>query len=220
MFEINPIVYSDIHIEKCYDHYKYNDHGYVWRKVFVVDNFYKNPDEVAEFALSHTPSYDKSVCSGLIGGRVWEDNSEMIKNLKPVFEQLCQHKEWYNLKWDQEDFDSKWNKMKFMVNVTSGEDIAKAFEGKRWCHTHHKDNEEYKWAALVYLSDGSGGTNFYQFKEDDAYPENHDMRKDIVFTSEMKYNRMVLYEARQTPGAILNRDMFEENPRLAQVFFM
>ena len=79
MFETNPI--SDIHIQKCYDHYKYNDHGYVWRKVFIVDNFYKNPDEVAELASSHTPSYDKKVCSGLIGGRVWEDNSEMIKNL-------------------------------------------------------------------------------------------------------------------------------------------
>ena len=127
----------------------------------------------------------------------------MVKNLKPVFEELCQHKEWYNLEWDQEDFDSKWNKMKFMVNVTSGEDIAyKAFEGKRWCHTHHKDNEEYKWAsALVYLSDGYGGTNFYQFKEDDPYPMDYDMKKDIVFTSEMKYNRMVLYEARQTHGA-------------------
>ena len=46
------------------------------------------------------------------------------------------------------------------------------------------------------------------------------MKKDVVFTSEMKYNRMVLYEARQTHGAILNRDMFNENPRLAQVFFM
>ena len=122
MFETNPI--SDFHIQKCYDHYKNNDYGYVWRKVFVVDNFYKNPDEVAELALSYTPSYDKSICSGLIGGRVWEDNPEMVKNLKPVFEELCQHKEWYNLEWDQEDFDSKWNKMKFMVNVTSGEDIA------------------------------------------------------------------------------------------------
>jgi len=39
-------------------------------------------------------------------------------------------------------------------------------------------------------------------------------------TMEMKYNRMVLYEARHTHGAILNRSMFKEYPRLAQVFFM
>ena len=37
---------------------------------------------------------------------------------------------------------------------------------------------------------------------------------------EMKYNRMVLYEARHTHGATLNRSMFKEYPRLAQVFFM
>ena len=31
---------------------------------------------------------------------------------------------------------------------------------------------------------------------------------------------MVLYESRQTHGAILDRKMFKEYPRLAQVFFM
>ena len=191
MFETNPI--SDFHIEKCYDHYKYNDHGYVWRKVFVVDNFYKNPDKVAELALSYTPSYDKSVCSGLIGGRVWEDNPEMVKNLKPVFEELCQHKEWYNLEWDQEDFDSKWDKMKFMVNVTTGDDINEAFKDKMMSYTHHKDNEDYRWAALIYLNDGPGGTNFYAFKEDWPLEPNYDMKKDIKFTSEMKYNLSLIH---------------------------
>ena len=86
MFEINPIVYSDIHIEKCYDHYKENDYGYVWRKIFVIDNFYKNPDEVRDFALSCKVKYDKDVLGGALGGRVFEDNPEMIKNLKPVYE--------------------------------------------------------------------------------------------------------------------------------------
>ena len=39
-------------------------------------------------------------------------------------------------------------------------------------------------------------------------------------TVEMKYNRMILYEADHCHGAILNRDMFKVNPRLVQVFFM
>jgi len=34
MFEFNPIVYSDIHIEKCYDHYKDNDYGYIFLKTY------------------------------------------------------------------------------------------------------------------------------------------------------------------------------------------
>jgi hypothetical protein len=65
-----------------------------------------------------------------------------------------------------------------------------------------------------------GGTNFYRQWEEHAYGYDYDMRKDLMFTSEMKYNRMVLYESRQTHGAILDRTMFKEYPRLAQVFFM
>ena len=90
-------------------------------------------------------------------------------------------------------------------------------------YTHHKDNLGSKWAALVYLNkeeECNGGTNFFKWREDDPLGDNYDINKDIMFTSEMKYNTMVLYEARQTHGAVLNRTMFTEHPRLAQVFFM
>ena len=213
MFETNPI--SNFHIEKCYDHYKFNDYGYVWRKVFIVDNFYKNPDEIRDYTFSHQPKEGKEYCGGLIGKRVFEENEEMIRKLKPVFSELCQHKEWYNIEWDEDDFNSKWDDMKFMVNVTTNADITSS---TKW--THHKDNEGCKWAALVYLSDGPGGTHFYQWKEDWPLGDKYNLEKDIVFTSEMKYNRMVLYEARQTHGAILDETMYKEYPRLAQVFFM
>ena len=52
MFETNPI--TNLKIEKCFDHYKYNDFGYVWRKIFIVDNFYKNPNEIRDYAYSRT----------------------------------------------------------------------------------------------------------------------------------------------------------------------
>ena len=45
MFEVSNVEPS---ITRVYDDYKYNDYGYVWRKVFVVDDFYKNPDEVRD----------------------------------------------------------------------------------------------------------------------------------------------------------------------------
>ena len=166
-----------------------------------------------DFALSCKVKYDKDILGGALGGRVYEDNPEMIKNLKPVYERLCQHKEWYNIEWDQKHFDDQWHKQKFIVNVTRDEDI----DGKQ---THHKDNINVSWASLVYLGDGPGGTNFYQWKEDTPLGNDYDIRKDIVFTSEMKYNRMLLYEARQMHGAILEKGMFDTDPRLAQVFFM
>ena len=218
MFEVNDY---QVEVHKLYDHYKYNDIGYCWRKIFIIDNFYRNPEEVRNYALSCKASDDKGVTGDLIGKRVCEENSELRKNLKPVYEFLCKQPTWENIEFDSDDFDSKWNDMKFWVNVSYGSDFAKRednFHGD--VVTYHKDNTKYKWASLIYLNhdgESDGGTKFYQFKEDEP---NFIVNENDAFTCEMKYNRMVLYEARHTHGAILNRDMFQTNPRLAQVFFM
>ena len=221
MFEVNSV--ENPFIQRCYDHSKHNDYGYIYRKVFIVDNFYKNPDEVREFALSCKRTTDKEYCGGLVGSRVVENRQDMIDNLRPVFSKLCQHTEWKNLEYDDTEFQEKWNNMKFMVNHTTHEDIMNRFTNTVYCYTHHKDNIESKWAALVYLNkddECEGGTQFYKFIEDHAYGKDYNIKKDIMFTSEMKYNRMVLYEARHTHGADLTRTMYKQHPRLAQVFFM
>tara|TARA_B100001248_G_scaffold227368_1_gene185732 strand:- start:37 stop:702 length:666 start_codon:yes stop_codon:yes gene_type:complete len=221
MFEVNPVDVIDI--QRVYDHWKGNDWGYIYRKVFTVDDFYRNPDEIRDYALSCELKGGKEYCGGLVGKRVIEDRQDMIDNLKPIFSKLCQHKEWYNLEYDDDEFNEKWDKMKFMVNHTTHDDITERFSKTVYCYTHHKDNVGSKWAALVYLNkpnEYDGGTNFFKWREDDPYGMDYDINKDIMFTTEMKYNTMVLYEARQTHGAILNRTMFTEHPRLAQVFFM
>jgi len=218
MFEVNDY---QVQVHKLYDHYKDNDAGYVWRKVFIIDNFYKNPDEVRNYALSSEITDKEQYTGDLIGKRVWEDNLELRKNLKPIYEFLCKQPTWDNIEYDSDDFDSKWDNMKFMVNVSYGSDFAKRqdnFFGD--VVTYHKDNTKYKWASLVYLNqedEYDGGTKFYAFKE--GWPGFKPSEKD-AFTCEMKYNRMVLYEARHTHGAILNRDMFQTKPRLTQVVFM
>tara|TARA_Y100001954_G_scaffold91439_1_gene100118 strand:+ start:784 stop:1449 length:666 start_codon:yes stop_codon:yes gene_type:complete len=221
MFEVNSV--ENPFIQRCYDHWKFNDYGYIYRKVFVIDDFYRYPDQVRDYALSCKRTYDKSVCGALIGSRVMEDRQDMIDNLEPVFSKLCQHKEWTNVEYNDVEFQLKWDNMKFMVNHTTHEDIMQRFTDTVYCYTHHKDNLGSKWAALVYLNkpeECDGGTNFYKFIEDQPYGNNYDIKKDIMFTSEMKYNRMVLYESRHTHGAELNRRMFKQHPRLAQVFFM
>ena len=220
MFEVynqDPVVH------RVYDHSRMNDAGYCWRKVFVIDNFYENPDEIRDYALSCDLKSDKEYCGGLVGSRVVEENQEMIDNLRPVFTKLCQHEEWQNVEYTEGMFQYRWDNMKFMVNHTTHDDINERFNKDIFCYTHHKDDLETKWAALVYLNkpdECNGGTDFYKFVEDHPYGNGYNMKKDIKWTSEMKYNRMVLYEGRHTHGAILNRSMFKEYPRLAQVFFM
>ena len=220
MFEINSI---DPLVYRVYDHSRWNDVGYQWRKVFVVDDFYKNPDEIRDYALSCDLKTDKKYCGGLVGSRVVEENQEMIDNLRPVFTKLCQHEEWQNIEYSEGMFQYRWDNMKFMVNHTTHDDINEKFNKDIFCYTHHKDDMETKWAALVYLNkpdECNGGTDFYKFIEDHPYGNGYNIKKDIKWTSEMKYNRMVLYESRQTHGADLDRTMYKQHPRLAQVFFM
>ena len=100
--------------------------------------------------------------------------------------------------------------MPVIANVTYGSDFAERednYNGK--VVTYHKDAEKHKWAALVFLNkpeECEGGTKFYEFKDDTPMWEPSE--KD-AYTIEMKYNRMILYEADHCHGAILNRDMFK-----------
>ena len=212
MFEVNPNY--ELTVKKSWDRSKGTDKGYVWRKIFIIDNFYENPDAVRATARSYEPKYEKEYCGNLIGGRVVED---IPMNLKETFEALCRSNEWTNFEFDQKEFDDRWSKMKFMVNVTKGEDINKRFDEKGHAYTFHKDGINSKWAALVYLNKPeqcSGGTKFYSWE---GHP--HSTPREEVHV-DMVYNRMVLYEANCMHGAVLERDTFTEHPRLTQVFFM
>ena len=223
MFETNPLNSYNLKVHRVYDHCKNTDKGFIWRKVFVIDDFYKYPDKVRDYALSCERKSGKEYCGALVGTRVMENNQEMIYKLRPIFSTLCNQKEWNNIEYNDVEFQLKWDNMKFMVNHTTHDDIMSRFTDTVYCYTHHKDHVGSKWAALVYLNKEEeciGGTNFYRQYEDHAYGYDYNLKNDIMFTSEMKYNRMVLYESRQTHGAILDRKMFKEYPRLAQVFFM
>jgi len=218
-------------LHRLHDQFKYHDCGYTQRTIFQVDGFYRNPDEVRDYLLSCETTNDKDKCGDMIGRRVYETDTkafEMQCNLKSTFTRLCRHGAWEkNLRlsgkgvYDQNEADRIWEKMPVIANLTYGSDFAERednYNGK--VVTYHKDAEKHKWAALVFLNkpeECEGGTNFYEFKDDTPMWEPSE--KD-AYTIEMKYNRMILYEADHCHGAILNRDMFKVNPRLVQVFFM
>ncbi len=210
MFELNESRKTTV--KKIYDHAK-NELGHVWRYVITVDDFYKDPDEVREIALNGTRKIDKKYTGNLIGSRVVENIEGFDENLKSVFEKACQFDFW-NPEYD----DTFWRDTKFMVNITNGDDIETRFNEKKHTYTFHKDSTNYKWAAVIYLNkdeECDGGTNFYAWM-----PEDPSAVPRLEYESEMKYNRMVLYECGHMHGAVLKRGMFTEFPRLVQVLFM
>ena len=62
------------------------------RSAIVIDNFYKNPDEVRELCLSYHQTTDKEnpdLIDGLPGNKVYMETDEVSNKLKSIFLQLC-----------------------------------------------------------------------------------------------------------------------------------
>jgi hypothetical protein len=227
MFEVNPEL--KVKIEKVRDiTWESLDNGVVKyspstteKMVFIIDDFYKNPDEVREYAINSKTYTDEDRLAGAIGRRVWEeDASIMIKlrdNLSPVFEQLAQHPNWH-IKYDKEHFHSKWNCMRFVVNVTNNKEIVDS--GRDWGTICHIDGPCNKWASLIFLNtddECEGGTSFYSV----SLP-NEDGSTNLPtfeYTCNMKYNRCIMYDANQVHGAIMEPHMFKTCDRLTQIMF-
>ena len=216
MFEINPDL--KVKIEKVPDR--------AWsgidKMVFVIDNFYQNPDEVRELAKTSQLYTDKERLAGAIGRRVWEEEQEIIEEMGNkmayVFEQLCTHPDWH-IKFDKQHHYNKWSYMRFVVNVTNNDEIIKS--GRTTDTACHVDGPYNKWGALVYLNtpeECEGGTDFYS-----VVPPNDDgteNRPKKEHRCEMVYNRCLLYDANQVHGAVLEPGMFQNCDRLVQVMFM
>ena len=66
------------------------------RNALIIDNFYKNPDEVREYALSskrYSPQDNPDLLAAFPGWRVFEYDKR-IQNLKPFFTGLSREPLW------------------------------------------------------------------------------------------------------------------------------
>ena len=59
------------------------------RTVIIIDDFYKNPDEVRNLALTSERRRDPKLINGLPGSRVFVETDELKKHVKPFFDELC-----------------------------------------------------------------------------------------------------------------------------------
>jgi hypothetical protein len=233
MFEINTDL--RIKVERVQDIYwsatdtgivRFDSSRPVEKLIFIIDNFYQNPDEVRQLTKESEVYTDKNRLAGAIGRRVWREEPELMYEMAyqmcHVFEQLCQHEDW-QLEFDKEHHYQKWNSMRFVVNVTNNKEIVDS--GRNWDTICHIDGPYNKWASLVYLNtpdeygeEGSvPGTGFYS-----VVPPNSDgsiNKPKLQYVCPVKYNRAVLYDANMVHGAIMEPDMYKDYDRLTQIMF-
>lgn len=202
MFEINSNI--KVEIVKCKNNI-----------VFIIDNFYKNPDKIREYAIKskkYSKNDNEDLLYNVLGRRVCEDDQRLSYYMKNVFGQLCQHNEW-NIEFDEKHHEYKWSGMRFMVNVANNQEIV--LDNRE--HIEHSDGPLNKWACVVYLNtedECEGGTEFYEWSGNpNDWPK-------LEYTAQMKYNRSVLYNANHIHGACMKKNMFKTCDRLVQVMFM
>ena len=183
------------------------------QNIIVVDNFYNNPDEVREFALSQ----EFNVTGNYPGVRT---QNFLNQSTKDTLENIIQ--------------DQVVNWLDGGLGSTN-EGYTGAFQfttkdNKSWIHNDAYNN----WAGVLYLTPDapvSGGTGFFKSLIDGSLVgTNHDFLPDGVWTDMSKwekvaevgniYNRIVLFRANQWHTSL---DYFGVNPesgRLTQVFFI
>lgn len=203
------------------------------RKIVTVDNFYKNPDQVRDLALRIPPSINERIRTRLPGPRI--NAFYLMDHMGPVFDKIIRDS-WpeYSNAIPVNHFFDVFRDATFVVNV-----MGEEFLEPRPPHIDYPDPRCF--AAMVYLNtpeECQGGTGFYTFdgadtgveyglnKTDNGEPTNVYVNGDMGdwkmhHMAEMKYNRMVIYQADLYHSAYITKEMYNNGLyRLNQMFFI
>ena len=220
------------------------------RTAIIIDNFYKNPDEVRELALSLEDDDSSDLVNGFPGVRGFYETSEVKEKLYDVYFHLCTK---YFPTFDEKEFENNWGKAGFLVNVLNEETLKANPIGiiphQDWWMSD-PEASSFQFGSVIYLNtpqECAGGTNLYSHNGEmsipyDLEPEwaqhlNH-IEQDIEkvkyvkskvdgynpytceFEAKMVYNRMVLYQADVLHSQNVDLGMFHNYNRINQPLFM
>jgi hypothetical protein len=198
-------------------------------KIVIVDNFYKNPYDVRNLAISIPPTYNKRIINGLPGGRI--DAFYQLDHFAAVYDKIIRDvyltvQEKINI--SDYGIHSIFKNATFCCNVLSSSEIVPTNP-----HVDHRD--KYRFASGIFLNtpdECHGGTSFYTYKGSQEGPEPNSVPKtkyitdsiddwELIYLAEMKFNRMILYEQNILHTAYIKPGMFENGTyRLLQMFFI
>ena len=184
-------------------------------KIFTIDNFYKNPDEVYDFLfnrevplwkIEEKPSFNTI---HFIDKRL-EENDDRIAPVMGFLSYLCNQ--------DAESHAVVTNMQKFFKHD---------FNDNKNCYWWPHQDSGYNGIVYFNKDDNTSGTNLYSVKERYDMTDEHFKpwrpKKDfeILKTLEPKYNRLVFFDGLKfLHGANFPDDRyFGEEYRTNQVFF-
>lgn len=188
-------------------------------EIYIIDNFYKNPEQIVEYLLSIFPPFHKITESPSYNSVYFEDRrhkieSSQIKVIYNFLESIC----------NRNSLKNNYiytNLIKFIkCNFNNYTD------NYWWPHL------DFGYTGIVYLNenDNHSGTNLYKNLNPDEEPPNcpehyqpwrNKNNFDLIKTIEPKFNRLVLFNANKFLHGmnICNDIYFKNDYRINQVFF-
>jgi len=143
------------------------------RRIIIIDDFYKNPDEIRNLALNSRER--NAVKNNLPGTRLFVKTDEVKENLKSVFDKYCLSGMW-SRHIDPYTYEMQWDDCGFMCNIMNDASILR----DPWFSIPHQDaypysNDFLQFGVVIYLNkpeECAGGTNFYSYKGKMSVPYN------------------------------------------------
>lgn len=201
--------------------------------ITCLDNFYKDPDKIREFALSC--EYKKHEGSNYPGLRT--DPIHLIEN--EFFNDFCM--KLFALFYDYEYHLVDWVVESYFQKIDPYSEDNESLVNTGWCHL----DEGYVFAGVIYLNPEShpdAGTSFYDLKNKDYHNLlDYDLRNKLYRGEEVdigeyekslekhntyfektiefknKYNRLICYNGWHKENNFVANN---NEPRLTQVFFV
>ena len=91
----------------------------------LIDNFYKNPDEVRKLALKLPKREDINLVNHHSGTRSVYETDELKKNTERLFKELCYDDKFWGRKADQSFIEKNMAVMPFLCDWINQETVAK-----------------------------------------------------------------------------------------------
>ena len=213
------------------------------RNCMLIDNFYKNPDEVRKLALKLPKREDINLVNHHSGTRSVYETDELKKNTERLFKELCYDDKFWGRKADQSFIEKNMSVMPFLVDWINQETVAKQPLQLLPFQAYYPENPSpFQFTVEIFLNQNmtaQGGTDIWAFAgkttvdEDmknmyadaDAFSLRKDVYESVLAWKQMmmfgmEYNRAIIIPADILKAPFVTSGMYIEEDRLAQHIFL
>ena len=213
------------------------------RNCMLIDNFYKNPDEVRKLALKLPKREDINLVNHHSGTRSVYETDELKKNTERLFKELCYDDKFWGRKADQSFIEKNMAVMPFLVDWINQDTIAKQPLQLLPFQAYYPENPSpFQFTVEIFLNQNmtaQGGTDIWAFAgkttvdEDmknmyadaDAFSLRKDVYESVLAWKQMmmfgmEYNRAIIIPADILKAPFVTSGMYIEEDRLAQHIFL